>query len=106
MDLLAGKHLQSEIMGGRSSFSKVLEQLLDRLQAGEASEGELPEQGHLLVHHLPRKSYLRFESYFGTWQDDIVKEQELQVQGELYSVGKEGVRSPPAHGSGQNRELR
>ena len=32
-----------------------------------------------------------------TWQDDIVKEQELQVQGELYSVGNEGVRRPPGH---------
>ena len=32
-----------------------------------------------------------------TWQDDIVNEQELQVQGELYSVGKEGVRRPPGH---------
>ena len=32
-----------------------------------------------------------------TWQDDIVKEQELQDQGELYSVGKEGVRRPPGH---------
>ena len=30
-----------------------------------------------------------------TWQDEMVKEQELQVQGELYSVGKEGVRRPP-----------
>ena len=27
----------------------------------------------------------------------MVKEQELQVQGELYSVGKEGVRRPPGH---------
>ena len=32
-----------------------------------------------------------------TWQEDIVKEQELQDQGELYSVGKEGVRRPPGH---------
>ena len=26
-----------------------------------------------------------------------MKEQELQVQGELYSVGNEGVRRPPGH---------
>ena len=56
-----------------------------------------------------------------TWQEDIVKEQEVQDQGELYSVGKEGVRSPPGHGApgdsdnvsgslepwrGQSKELR
>ena len=28
-----------------------------------------------------------------------MKEQEVQDQGELYSVGKEGVRSPPGHGA-------
>ena len=56
-----------------------------------------------------------------TWQEDIVKEQEVQDQGELYSVGKEGVRRPPGHGApgdsdnvsgslepwrGQSKELR
>ena len=40
-----------------------------------------------------------------TWQDDIVNEQELHVQGELYSVGKEGVRRPPGHdGLGKSAE--
>ena len=47
-------HLQSEIMGGWCNFGKVVEQLLDRLEVGEAGEGEVPEQGDLLLHHLER----------------------------------------------------
>ena len=49
-------HLQSEIMGGWCNFGKVLEQLLDRLEVGEAGEGEVPEQGDLLLHHLDRST--------------------------------------------------
>ena len=39
-------------MGGWCNFGKVLEQQLDRLEVGEAGEGEVPEQGDLLLHHL------------------------------------------------------
>ena len=45
-------------MGGWCNFGKVLEQVLNRLEVGEAGEGEVAEQGDLLLHHL-EKSTLR-----------------------------------------------
>ena len=45
-------------MGGWCNFGKVLEQVLNRLEVGEAGEGEVAEQGDLLLHHL-KKSTLR-----------------------------------------------
>ena len=45
---------------------------------------------------------MKIGNYDNTWQDEIVKEQELQLQGELNSVGKEGVRRPPGHDAAGN----
>ena len=42
-------------MGGWCKLCQVVKQLVNIFKVGEAGEGEVAEQGHLLVHHLEKE---------------------------------------------------